>query len=88
MCAQSQQDPPASCKPYLAHELMGLGVSFARGEAAALKLNCSFILIGVLRNFLSWLRGTWVNNYLPIDKNIIFHRRIGWAIAFWVLVHV
>ncbi len=47
---------------------LGYGVSVARGAAAALKLDCAFILIPVLRNFLSWLRGTWVNNFIPIDK--------------------
>lgn len=51
------------------------------------QLNCAVILIPVLRNFLSFLRGTWVNNYLPIDKNIVFHKYIGWTIMFWSLVH-
>lgn len=46
-------------------------------KASALKLNCAFILIPVLRNFLSYLRGTWINNFLPIDKNIVFHKYIG-----------
>lgn len=66
---------------------MGQGVSIARGAANALKLNCAFILIPVLRNFLSFLRGTWVNNFIPIDKNIVFHKYIGWLIFLLVMMH-
>jgi NADPH oxidase len=72
---------------FLAYQALGQGVAIARGAANALKLNCSFILIPVLRNMLSFLRGTWVNNYLPIDKNIVFHKYIGYVIFILVLIH-
>jgi len=41
-----------------------------------------------LRNFLSWLRGTWVGTHLPIDKNIIFHKGIAWVIMILTSIHV
>jgi predicted ferric reductase len=74
--------------PFAAYQQLGQGVAIARGCANVLKLNCAFILIPVLRNFLSILRGTWVNNYLPIDKNIVFHKYIGAWILIMVLAHV
>eukprot|EP01128_Nolandella_sp_AFSM9_P005127 TRINITY_DN2434_c0_g1_i1.p1 TRINITY_DN2434_c0_g1~~TRINITY_DN2434_c0_g1_i1.p1 ORF type:complete len:535 (-),score=75.71 TRINITY_DN2434_c0_g1_i1:129-1733(-) len=68
-------------------DAIGYGIPVARGTAAALRFNTVFILIPVLRNFLSWLRGTWVGTHLPIDKNIIFHQNIGWAVCFLGAVH-
>lgn len=72
---------------FQAYAVLGQGVACARGAAAALKLDATFILLPVLRNFLSYLRGTWVNNFLPIDKNIVFHRYMGWVCMFWAVVH-
>ncbi|KYQ88705.1 superoxide-generating NADPH oxidase flavocytochrome [Tieghemostelium lacteum] len=68
--------------------ILGYGGCFARGAAAMIKLDSAIILIPVLRNFLSWLRGTFINNYIPIDKNIIFHRFVAWVIAFATFMHV
>jgi predicted ferric reductase len=73
--------------PFAAYQALGQGVAIARGCANVLKLNCAFILVPVLRNFLSVLRGTWVNNFLPIDKNIVFHKYIGAWIMIVVLGH-
>jgi predicted ferric reductase len=69
------------------YNIMNIGVCLARGAAAGIKLNAALLMIAVLRNFLSWLRGTFVGNYLPIDKNIVFHRNLAWATAFWSAVH-
>lgn len=69
------------------YAILGHGLTSARGSAAAIKLNCALLLCTVLRNFLSWLRGTFLGTYLPIDKNIIFHRYIAWSIAFFSFVH-
>ncbi len=73
--------------PFAAYQALGQGVAIARGCANVLKLNCAFILVPVLRNFLSVLRGTWINNFLPIDKNIVFHKYIGAWIMVMVLAH-
>jgi NADPH oxidase len=62
-----------------AYQVLGWGLLTARCSAAAIKLNCAAILVPVLRNFLSYIRGTVAGTYLPIDKAIIFHRYIGWV---------
>lgn len=74
--------------PFQAYAALGQGVAIARGCANALKFNCAFILVPVLRNFLSFLRGTWINNFLPIDKNIVFHKYIGALIMLLATGHM
>jgi len=66
----------------------GFGIPIARGAATALKLNCAIILLPVCRNLMSWLRGTWVSNVYPFDKNIVFHKHIAAVIAFWAGSHI
>eukprot|EP01112_Ceratiomyxa_fruticulosa_P000009 TRINITY_DN0_c1_g1_i1.p1 TRINITY_DN0_c1_g1~~TRINITY_DN0_c1_g1_i1.p1 ORF type:complete len:525 (+),score=105.37 TRINITY_DN0_c1_g1_i1:195-1769(+) len=67
--------------------VLGYAICFAKGAAATLKLNCAFILLTVIRNILTWLRSTWVNTYLPIDKNIIFHKLLAFLIAVGTIIH-
>ena len=55
-----------------AFAVLGWGVIVARCSAAAIKLNCAAILVLVLRNFLSYVRGTMLGTYLPIDKGKCF----------------
>eukprot|EP01129_Flabellula_baltica_P008710 TRINITY_DN3494_c0_g1_i1.p1 TRINITY_DN3494_c0_g1~~TRINITY_DN3494_c0_g1_i1.p1 ORF type:complete len:532 (-),score=96.35 TRINITY_DN3494_c0_g1_i1:27-1622(-) len=69
-------------------EVLGWGIPLARASGASLKLNSGVILIAVLRNFLSWLRGTFVGTYLPIDKNIVFHKGLAWIILGFATLHV
>eukprot|EP01117_Protostelium_nocturnum_P001987 TRINITY_DN12638_c0_g1_i1.p1 TRINITY_DN12638_c0_g1~~TRINITY_DN12638_c0_g1_i1.p1 ORF type:complete len:681 (+),score=210.59 TRINITY_DN12638_c0_g1_i1:139-2181(+) len=69
-------------------DILGHGGSLARGSGAALKLNSALMFLTMLRNIISFLRATFLNSFLPLDKNIVFHRYIGWAIAFWTAVHV
>ncbi|EGC36287.1 superoxide-generating NADPH oxidase flavocytochrome [Dictyostelium purpureum] len=71
-----------------AFELLGYGLCFARAFAMVLKINCTLVLIPVLRNLLSWLRGTFLNNFVPFDKNITFHKGIAWVICFATFGHV
>lgn len=69
-------------------DVLGHSLTAARCSAAAIKLNSALLLCTVLRNLLSWIRGTFLGTYLPIDKNIIFHRYIAWCTAAYSLVHV
>jgi len=64
------------------------GVCMARGAAAAIKLNAALLLVTMLRNFLSWARGSFIGSLLPVDKNIVFHRYIAWCVAFFAGVHI
>jgi len=70
------------------YDFMGNGLTVARCAAASIKLNSALILVSVLRNFLSWLRGTFLGSYLPFDKNIIFHRYMAWTIAIMAFAHI
>eukprot|EP01116_Phalansterium_solitarium_P022339 TRINITY_DN7336_c0_g1_i1.p1 TRINITY_DN7336_c0_g1~~TRINITY_DN7336_c0_g1_i1.p1 ORF type:complete len:537 (-),score=59.52 TRINITY_DN7336_c0_g1_i1:3-1613(-) len=67
---------------------LGHGVAVARSCASGIKLNSALLLLTVLRNFLSWLRGTFVGTYLPLDKNIIFHRYIAAVVAVLTAFHM
>eukprot|EP01127_Copromyxa_protea_P014318 TRINITY_DN3968_c0_g1_i1.p1 TRINITY_DN3968_c0_g1~~TRINITY_DN3968_c0_g1_i1.p1 ORF type:complete len:566 (-),score=129.27 TRINITY_DN3968_c0_g1_i1:52-1749(-) len=69
-------------------DVVGWGIPIARASAAAIKLDSGLILICVLRNFLSWVRSTWVGSYLPIDDNIKFHKYLGWVLATLSSIHV
>jgi NADPH oxidase 2 len=53
-----------------------------------LHVNIIFILIPVCRNFISLLRRTPLNEFIPFDKNITFHKATAWAIVFWTCVHI
>jgi len=64
------------------------GVTFARAAAAALKLDCVLLLVTVLRNTLSWIRGSRIGDYVPVDQNIEFHKGIAWTVAFFSVIHV
>jgi hypothetical protein len=68
-------------------DLFSWGLPIARGAAGPIKFNSAILLFTVMRNFLTFLRSTWVAKLLPLDKNIVFHKGFAWAIAFWVAVH-
>eukprot|EP00835_Amoeboradix_gromovi_P000325 NODE_11_length_46995_cov_0.451872.p8 type:complete len:580 gc:universal NODE_11_length_46995_cov_0.451872:29362-27623(-) len=60
----------------------------ARGSAGALFLNCGIILFPVCRNSISVLRRTFLNSFVPFDKNIKWHKSIGVMIAIFTTVHI
>jgi predicted ferric reductase len=68
--------------------ILGIPACFSRASASVIKFNCALILIPVLRNLLTWLRGTFVNNYIPIDKNIEFHKYCAFVMLIFSGVHV
>eukprot|EP01125_Pyxidicula_operculata_P005860 TRINITY_DN204_c0_g1_i1.p1 TRINITY_DN204_c0_g1~~TRINITY_DN204_c0_g1_i1.p1 ORF type:complete len:529 (-),score=77.06 TRINITY_DN204_c0_g1_i1:121-1707(-) len=63
------------------------GVPIARSTAAAIRLDCGVLLISVLRNALSWSRGTFVGTYLPVDKNISLHMGFAWLVLVLGSIH-
>ncbi|XP_071942541.1 NADPH oxidase 5-like [Antedon mediterranea] len=62
-------------------------VMIARGGGMCLNFDATFILVLMLRKCLTYLRGTCINNILPLDQNISFHKLIGISIAFFSLIH-
>lgn len=47
-----------------------------------------FILLPVCRNFISLLRRTPLNGFIPFDNNITLHKATAWAIVAGTVVHV
>ncbi|KAJ3100060.1 hypothetical protein HDU96_010473 [Phlyctochytrium bullatum] len=68
--------------------ILGPTLGVARGAAANLNVSCGIILLPVCRNLISLLRNTPLARIVPFDRNIDFHRILGFTICFWTLVHV
>ncbi|XP_062403693.1 NADPH oxidase 5 [Sardina pilchardus] len=65
------------------------GASFmlAKGCGQCLNLNCTVVMVLMLRRCLTWLRATWVVRLLPLDQNILLHQIVGYTILLFSLVH-
>ena len=66
---------------------MGVYVVLARIHGMCLNLNCTFILVLMLKMCLTWVRSTWFRKILPIDDNIMFHKLVGYFIAYLSFGH-
>ncbi|XP_017341623.1 NADPH oxidase 5 isoform X2 [Ictalurus punctatus] len=71
----------------LQHAPGGPWFMVAKGCGRCLNLNCTFIMVLMLRRCLTWLRTTWVVKVLPLDQNILLHQIVGYAILIFSLVH-
>ncbi|KAJ1969730.1 hypothetical protein IWQ62_000432 [Dispira parvispora] len=67
---------------------MGRTLGLSRAAAMCLNFDCAFILLLVSRNMLSYLRSTFISQYITIDKNIHAHKIVAWTIAFMTVLHV
>ncbi|KAF9103109.1 hypothetical protein BGX27_010735 [Mortierella sp. AM989] len=47
-----------------------------------------FVLHEVCRNLISLLRSTFLNDIVPFDKNIMFHKTVAWSIVFFTVIHI
>ncbi|KAG0214369.1 hypothetical protein BGX28_002186 [Mortierella sp. GBA30] len=70
-----------------ARATLGLTLGISRGAAAVINLDCGLILFSVCRNLISMLRSTFLNDIIPFDKNIMFHKTIAWSIVVFSVVH-
>jgi NADPH oxidase len=61
---------------------------FAKGFGKMLDFDLSFILIPVLRNFISFLRTTAVADKLPLDQNLDIHKWTGYFVAIAAIGHI
>ena len=73
----------AITKPY-----MPTSYFFAKAGGGMLNFNCSVILVPVMRNILSWLRTTPINELVPLDDNIVFHKIIFVGIMVASTLHI
>lgn len=60
----------------------------ARTAALVLHVDVIYILLPVCRGFISFLRRTPLNDFIPFDKNITFHKATAWSIVFFSFVHI
>jgi predicted ferric reductase len=71
-----------------ARALFGVTFTIARSAALVLHIDVIFILLPVCRNFITLLRRTPLNDVIPFDKNITFHKGVAWSIVFFTVVHI
>ncbi|KAG8982476.1 hypothetical protein FRB93_008023 [Tulasnella sp. JGI-2019a] len=71
-----------------ARATFGYGYPIARSAALTLHFDVALILLPVCRNFISWLRQTPLNDFIPFDKNLSLHKATGWSIVFFTVVHI
>ncbi len=62
-------------------------IQIARGCGATLNFNGALILIPMMRHFMTWLRKSSLNDYLPIDESIEFHKLVGQVMFALAVVH-
>jgi predicted ferric reductase/Ca2+-binding EF-hand superfamily protein len=62
-------------------------IQIARGCGATLNFNGALILIPMMRHFMTWLRKSNLNDYLPIDESIEFHKLVGQVMFALAVVH-
>ncbi|KAF5325318.1 hypothetical protein D9619_009796 [Psilocybe cf. subviscida] len=71
-----------------ARKTFGITFTIARTAALVLHVDVIFILLPVCRNFISMLRRTPLNDIIPFDKNITFHKATAWSIVIGTVVHI
>lgn len=71
-----------------ARATFGITFAIARSAALVLHIDVIFILLPVCRNFISLLRRTPLNQFIPFDKNIALHKATAWSIVIGTVVHI
>ncbi|XP_068128546.1 NADPH oxidase 5 isoform X2 [Hyperolius riggenbachi] len=69
------------------HTSYGGLIMLAKGCGQCLNFNCTFIVVLMLRRCLTWLRTTFVANFLPLDQNIFLHELVGYVTFIFTVVH-
>ena len=54
--------------------VVGWGLSVAKAFSYTIYMNASLILLFISRWYLTILQDYWISHYLPLHKNIVFHR--------------
>ncbi|CAB4013719.1 dual oxidase 2-like, partial [Paramuricea clavata] len=66
--------------------IAGHGVMVSRCAASAMMFTFSSLLVTMCRNFITFLRETFVGHYVPFDSIIAFHKYVAiWALIFTVI---
>ncbi|XP_046679008.1 dual oxidase isoform X1 [Homalodisca vitripennis] len=67
--------------------IMGVGIAITRGSAASLSFCYCLLLITMSRNLLTKLKEFAVQQYIPLDAHIQFHKIAACTALFFSLLH-
>ncbi|CAI9738164.1 cytochrome b-245 heavy chain-like [Octopus vulgaris] len=75
---------------YYLNVITGANLPAARGSAACLNLNSMLILFPICRNFLNFIRGSFVCKAVrrTFDDNILYHKLCAYMICLQTAIHV
>ncbi|VVC91212.1 unnamed protein product, partial [Leptidea sinapis] len=67
--------------------IMGVGIAITRGSAASLSFCYSLLLLTMSRNLLTKLKEFSIQQYIPLDSSIQFHKIVACTALFFSLLH-
>ncbi|CAB0013960.1 unnamed protein product [Nesidiocoris tenuis] len=67
--------------------IMGVGIAITRGSAASLSFCYSLLLLTMSRNLLTKLKEFPIQQYIPLDAHIVFHKIVACTALFFSLLH-
>lgn len=67
--------------------IMGVGIAVTRGSAASLSFCYCLLLLTMSRNLLTKLKDFSIQQYIPIDSHIQFHKIAACTALFFSLIH-
>lgn len=67
--------------------IMGVGIAITRGSAASLSFCYSLLLLTMSRNLLTKLKEFPIQQYIPLDSHIQFHKIVACTALFFSLIH-
>ena len=68
--------------------MVGVLLAIARGGGQCLNFNPVLLLILMMRQLITKLRGTVLSNFLPLDHYIELHKLVGYMVVFFSMTHV
>ncbi|KAK8749678.1 hypothetical protein OTU49_015477 [Cherax quadricarinatus] len=67
--------------------IMGVGIAITRGAAASLSFCYSLLLLTMSRNLITKLKDFSVQQYIPLDSHIQFHKIVACTALFFSILH-
>ena len=67
--------------------IAGFGVTITRGAASGMMWTYAILLLTMARNFITYLRETIFNYYVPFDAAVSFHKIIALTGLFFTIMH-
>lgn len=70
-------------------KLFGNGLLVAHASSVCLNFNMAVVVLPVCRTLKSWLRSfSWLDHWIPFDKNVKMHIVSAYTILFFTIIHV